>query len=230
MRRATIVVQRRFNATGIARRDLRETKPITFKPTLLAAVAFAATPVLAQTAPSAPPARGNSVPDTRAEVEAQLRARLGAMDTNKDGTVTIEEARAYGATRAKADADEEFAGMDTDRNGQVSRAEFDAYHAKSAGRGMGGMGMGRMSAMGMGARGMGGREMMMSMRGGGGMVINDTVTDALQRFDATDANHDGRVTPDERRIMRERLDAARNSDGRGSSGRGRSAQQPQQDQ
>lgn len=172
------------------------------KSILIAAAAFA-TPLFAQAAPPAAPAR-DVVPETRAEVEAQIRSRLGAMDTNKDGTVTPDEFRAYGQSRAKADADEEFVAMDGDHNGQISRAEFDAYHANQPARRYGGMG-----AIG----GMGGREMMAGMRSGGGLVIADTVADALQRFDATDANHDGRVTPDERRAMRERLDAARGSRG-----------------
>lgn len=182
---------------------------------ILAAAAFAS-PVLAQSTPRAPasPAR-DAAPETRAQVEAQIRTRLGAMDANKDGTVSADEFRAYGQSRAKADADEEFVAMDADRSGQVSRAEFDAYHAaQPARRGYGGMG-----SMG----GMGSREMMTGMRdgmrAGGGLVIADTVFDALQRFDATDANKDGRVTPEERRAMRDRLDAARAS-----------RQQSQQDQ
>lgn len=188
---------------------------------LLGFAAVLATPVLAQPVATTPPVR-DAEPQTRAELEARLRTRFGGMDTNKDGTVSTDEMRAYAQTEAKARYDREFVEMDSDRNGQISRAEFDAQHLnRSTGRGMGGM-RGMAGMMGM----RGGDVSVMSFRNGQGMVINDVVADALQRFDATDANKDGRVTPEERRAMRDRLSAAR---GGREGGRG-SAEQPEQDQ
>ena len=171
---------------------------------LLGASALLATPALAQTAPAPAPATGDDRVTTRAELEASIRARLVPADADKDGTVTGDEMHAYAPVRAKAEADEAFVAMDADRNGQLSRAEYDTYQAnRRGGRGGGNWG-------GMGG---GGREMMMTMRGGGGVVIADAVSDALQQFDATDANKDGGVTPQERQAMRAKLDAARGRSG-----------------
>lgn len=171
---------------------------------LLGLAAIFTTPVLAQPSVSRPAPPPAAEAQTRAGLEAQLRTRLGAIDANKDGTASTDEMRAYAQVEAKARYDREFVEMDADRNGSISRAEFDAKHinAPATGRGMGMRGMAGM----MGLRG--GDASVMSFRAGQGMVIADVVSDALQRFDATDANKDGTVTPDERRAMRDRLRAA----------------------
>ena len=106
----------------------------------VSAAAAVTLPVLAQTAPPAPGMQ------TRAEVEARVRDRLGRLDTDKNGTVTREEMMAVAETRMKARNDERFASMDTDKNGSISRAEFDAHH-KSGMMAMGHRGMGH-GAMG----------------------------------------------------------------------------------
>lgn len=99
-------------------------------------------PALAQMTPPAPPAQ------TRADVEAKVRDRLGRFDADKNGTVTPEEMKSYAETRMKARNDERFAAMDTDKNGSISRAEFDAHHK-------GGMvAMGRGGEHGKGHHGM----------------------------------------------------------------------------
>lgn len=192
---------------------------------LLGLAAVFATPVLAQPSPTprAPsPAMRDIEPQQRTEVEARLRARLGAMDTNKDGTVSTDEMRSYAQTESKARYDREFADMDADRNGQISRAEFDAQHAnRPTARGMGGM----RAMAGM----RGGDVSGMGFPGGQGMVINDVVADVLQRFDATDANKDGRVSPEERRAMRDRLREARGGREGGRDGGRGSVEQSEQD-
>ncbi len=73
-------------------------------------------------------------PATRAEVEANVRERLGKLDANKDGIVTRDEMMAFAKTRMAARADDQFAAMDTDKNGSISRSEFDAWQARRGDR------------------------------------------------------------------------------------------------
>ena len=183
---------------------------MTFKAAVLGLAAILTTPAFAQTASA-------DAAQTRAELEANMRARLGAADANKDGTVTADEVRAAMQARARVEAGEAFVAMDADKSGQVSRAEYDAYIAgQLTGPRFAG---GRMAGMGFS------REMAAGLRSGG-IVIADAVADSLQRFDATDANKDGTVTPAERRAMRDRLRAA----GGGRQDRQGSGEQPEQDQ
>ena len=200
----------------------------------VSAAAAVTLPALAQmTSPTA------AVPaaQTRADVEAKVRDRLGRFDTNKDGTVTADEMKAFAETRMKMRNDERFAAMDTDKNGNISRAEFDAHHKNGmmamgnrGHRGHDGMGhdkadgdrvvhierrrMGNPDAT-PGADGkpvikertrimmMGGHDGMMMMQGDGkGIVIADAVKKALERFDVTDTNKDGKISPEERKAQR----------------------------
>jgi hypothetical protein len=194
----------------------------------VSAAAGVTLPALAQMTPPAPPAQ------TRADVEAKVRDRLGRFDADKNGTVTPEEMKSYAETRMKARNDDRFAAMDTDKNGAISRAEFDTHHKG----GMMAMGHRGHHAMGQGMgegdrvvqierrkRGgpdgapsadgkpvvkertrimmMGGREGMMMMQGDGkGIVIADAVKKALERFDAADADKDGKIGPEERKAQR----------------------------
>jgi hypothetical protein len=92
------------------------------------AVALVTVPALAQIAnQSAITAKAES--QTRADAEARVRERLGAMDANKDGTVSPDEARSHAEAEQKASNDAHFAAMDTDKNGSISRVEFDVAHA-----------------------------------------------------------------------------------------------------
>ena len=179
-----------------------------WKIALLSTSMGAALPALAQFA---------TQPQTRAAVEAKLRERLTALDTNRDGSVSPEEMRAGRPARMGADGKgaDRFAEIDTDHNGSISRAEFDAHHAMHhamadmdhdgppmAGRADGGPPPGD-AMTGDRMRGeRGGRRMMMGARGDRTIVIADAVKRALARFDAADGNHDGTLTPEERQAAR----------------------------
>jgi Ca2+-binding EF-hand superfamily protein len=132
---------------------------------------------------------------------AKLFARL---DGNHDGQITLAEVQAAHAARyAKSDRQPNaarpihsrlFDRADANKDGIVTRAEFDAA-----------MTSGRL------------RFHSASMRGGlGGRMFETADTDkdgrvslaeaqqlALQHFDASDLNHDGVLTPDERRQARQ---------------------------
>jgi hypothetical protein len=195
----------------------------------VSAVAAIALPAFAQMA------TGPGRPDTRAEVEASVKDRLGKFDANKDGTVSPDEMKAYADARMKERNDAHFAEMDTDKNGSISRAEFDASHSKGALAMAGGPGerivrIERHDRRGPGGHEghmmtpptppvpgdeskpgerrtrimmMGGRDDMMAMEGDGkGIVIADAVKKALERFDATDTNKDGTISPEERKAQR----------------------------
>ncbi len=172
-------------------------------------------------------------PATRAEVEASVRDRLGKLDANKDGIVTRDEMMAFAHARAEARADDVFAAMDTDKNGSVSRAEYDAYQAKRGERrtirierfgGPDGMmpppprpdGAAPPPPPPPGADGkpvirehtrmmfMGGPGGAIMAEGDGkGIVIADAVKKALARFDAADTDHDGKISPEERKAQRD---------------------------
>ena len=192
----------------------------------VSAAAAVTLPALAQMAPPAAPAL-----QTRADVEARVRDRLGKLDTDRNGTVTRAEMMAVAETRMKARNDERFAAMDTDKNGSISRAEFDAHHKGGM------MAMGHRGHDGMGKGGdrvvhierrrignpdtapgtdgkpvvkertrimmMGGRDGMMMADGDGkGTVIADAVKKALERFDAADTDKDGKISPEERKAQR----------------------------
>lgn len=165
-------------------------------------------------------------PTTRAEVESNVKERLGKFDANKDGTVSSEEMRAYAEARMAKRSDETFAAMDADKNGSVSRAEYDAWSKTRGDR------MVRIERMTPPAPPMPGaaptpdgkpvvrREMrIMTMDGhgdgkgphimamsssGSGIVIADAVKKALERFDAMDTDKNGTISPEERKAQRER--------------------------
>ena len=59
------------------------------------------------------------------------KAKFNAADTNKDGTLSREEALAYG--RQRGAFDKEFEEADTNRDGYVTREEAQAYYASKEG-------------------------------------------------------------------------------------------------
>lgn len=133
----------------------------------------------------------------RADAQAKAEAMFDRMDVNKDGK--LDE-----ADRAAKQA-QMFDRIDTDHNGSISREEFAAAH-----RGMGegpdhgpgdGKG-GRMHGHRMGGGGEGHMGMMGQMadtNGDKAITKAEFVAAALKRFDQADANHDGKLTPDERK-------------------------------
>lgn len=110
-----------------------------------------------------------------------------------------------------------FDRLDADHNGSLSREEFSAARPPRGGPegpgGRGGFGMGRGGGGGMMAR----------MIGPDGLTRDALRAAMLQRFDRMDANHDGRVTGEERQQARSRMGGMR---GQGPMGR----PDPQDDQ
>ncbi|MDO9586397.1 MAG: EF-hand domain-containing protein [Brevundimonas sp.] len=135
----------------------------------------------------------------RAEFVNRRVERLTAMDTNRDGSVSVEERRAAMQARMAVRADARFERLDANDDGAVSRAEFDA--AREAGRearaDRGPHPMRAHRGPGHGQRGMG------RMESRGPVVIADVQARAEQAFARLDADNDGFVTAAEGRAGRQ---------------------------
>ncbi|WP_417231553.1 EF-hand domain-containing protein [Brevundimonas sp.] len=183
----------------------------------LAALTFAAAGgvALAQQAPAASPqrhARADVNADGRisqAEFVQQRVQRLTASDTNRDGTVTVEERQVAMQARRAERMNARFGRLDADSNGSISRSEFDAAHAA---RGDGA----RHGARGDRSRGHRGgqhanRAGDMAQRGGrhgaerGPVVIADAQARAAETFARLDTDNDGYLSADERRAGRQHM-------------------------
>lgn len=157
---------------------------------------------------------------TQAEFVQARTARLTALDTNHDGTVTAEEMRAHAQARRTERANAMFDRLDTNRDGQISRAEFDAAGAARADRVRGNRSEWKGRHSGRGAE-HGPRQ------GAGERVANreavsiaDVQARAAANFARLDTNHDGVLTADELRAGRQ------GRDGRGHGRMGRGAHGP----
>jgi len=134
---------------------------------------------------------------TRAEAQAKAVAMFDRMDANHDGKLDKADRTAHMAQR--------FDRMDANHDGMISRDEFMAAHSgpmahdgkmgdhKMADGAMGGYGRGMMAMMAMHRLGK------MDANGDHAITRDEFVGGALARFDAADANHDGKLTPEERR-------------------------------
>jgi Ca2+-binding EF-hand superfamily protein len=163
---------------------------------------------------------------TRAEVTAMVRDHFTQLDTNNDGVITAAEAQegreqwaehkqamgaAPGAMRhdgAMGDPNAAFDRFDTNKDGSISHDEFTKAHEQHMEK--------RMAAREEGSKNAKSPEMRMHQGGGMGarmIAMADTNKDgkttlaeaealALQHFDKMDTNHDGQVTPEERRAAR----------------------------
>jgi len=131
------------------------------------------------------------------------------LDANKDGNITRAEAEAARTARAAAKGKPAnahavaFGGLferaDANRDGSISRAEFDAVPPKG---GIGGKRRGDRHA-GM-KHGTGGRLFTSGdANKDGRLSLAEAQQAALTRFDRSDINRDGQVTPDERRQSRQ---------------------------
>lgn len=176
--------------------------------------ALIAVPVLA--APGAGGKADPTVTVTRAEAQANAVAKFAKMDANGDGKVDAADREARRTEmRAKA-----FERLDANKDGTVSKAEWDQAsadrQAKRGERAEKRAEAGEPGKRGPGMRGHHGkRGGHHGMRGGrGGMMKADANGDkaitaaefqtaALARFDAADANKDGKVTPEERKAQRD---------------------------
>ena len=156
----------------------------------------------AQPGPDGPPRE-----ETRADVAARADQLFGRLDANHDGRVMADEVSGMmeggpgmGPGGAGGPA-AMFDRLDTDHNGSLSRQEFAAMRPPlGEPAGPGGFGMGR---------GGGGGAMLARMIGPDGLTRDELRARMLQRFDRLDANHDGRLTGEERQQARARMDGMR---------------------
>jgi EF-hand domain pair/EF hand len=190
------------------------------------AAAVAQTAPVAAPAPAVPPApMAHPMADkvmTRAEVVAMVRDHFGRLDTDKNGSITKEEAmqghddgRFSEMRLERRDPKEAFDRLDANKDGSISRDEFAKAHEErmekrieireqrqqaakdGQSKGMRQYGMHRMGGFG------GGRMIVMADSDHDGKItLAEAEAMALQHFDQMDANHDGQVTPEERRAGR----------------------------
>jgi hypothetical protein len=150
-------------------------------------------------------------PQTRAAVQARVLARFARADSDRDGFVTQDEARAGAEAlrgqrqeRSGERREQRFERLDTNQDGSISRAEFDAPRA--AGGGERGDRRGRRLAR-RGGRGMSGgfagpAFAAMDLDRDGRVAFAEAQRAALQRFDRLDSDRDGTISLDERRAAR----------------------------
>lgn len=101
-------------------------------------IAVSAGPAIAVAQTSQPPAAPQrKAPPTRAQLVEQARANFKVMDTNKDGSLSVDELAAQnkklvaGAIAARDKrVNAAFDRLDQNRDGQISRAEFQATARK----------------------------------------------------------------------------------------------------
>ncbi len=168
----------------------------------LGSAALAGTPsfALAQAAPppaGAPHERMRDRTITREEALARADRMFDAIDTNHDGKITPDERKA-----AREKMREKMHERWQARHADQGAPGGDANGTPPAGQpGEGKWGGGHRGGHHMGMRGMDG------MRGDPNRVITreEFRQKALERFDRMDLNHDGKITPDERKAAREQM-------------------------
>lgn len=145
---------------------------------------------------------------TRAQMEAMVKDHFTKADTNKDGAVTKEEAKASMEDRRADRLEDHFKAMDSNGDGSISREEFFAGHKPGAG-GMATHGddsAGSSRPVGDHGHGMKGMGMKMGARmfdkadanNDGKVTLAEATKAATTHFDAMDADKNGTVTAGER--------------------------------
>lgn len=133
--------------------------------------------------PPAPPPPGDplgAATMTRAEAQTRAAAMFDRFDANHDGKLDqADKAARMGAM---------FDRIDANHDGSISRDEFTAAHQRMGGAEHGGPAPGKM-----------GHDMMGRGAARPPLSREAFVAEALKRFDAADANHDGKLSREERR-------------------------------
>jgi len=154
---------------------------------------------------------------TRAEAQAKAAEMFGRLDVNGDGRTDAADRTAAMGKR--------FDAMDANHDGMLSKQEFlDAHQKKTGQKRMGAMAgpdhpaehrMGRGMGHGMGA--MRGMKMLRQADTNGDKAVSrdEFIAAALKRFEAADANHDGKLTPEERRTAMRQMMGHHGSAGMG---------------
>lgn len=184
---------------------------------VLAGTAGVAIAQVPQPAPAPAPATPMSaqpmmqMPETRDGVVAMVREHFAEMDTNRDGFLTRDEMQEMrGERRAKRMAMRgktagtpgagAFERLDTNRDNMISREEFDSMRTmRQAHRGEWAGKRGQHMAM----RGHGMMMRRADTDNDGRVSLAEAQAAAVKHFDKLDANHDGRITPEERQQMRQ---------------------------
>lgn len=149
----------------------------------------AAGAVLAQ--PPAGPGRPDpEASETRQQAIERVDALFARLDANHDGRFTLDEARALREQRRGAEGEPGMAPPPPGGPGGPGMAPPPPGGPDGAGRPRGmGMGMGGMRMFG----------------DQGYVTLEQMRARALERFDRADADHDGVLTPEERRAAREAM-------------------------
>lgn len=150
---------------------------------------------------------------SRAEFVDGRIARLTALDTNRDGSISVEERRAARQAHRAERVATRFAALDKNGDGSVSREEFTAPRergdrAERAGRqGMrqGGHHGGPRGGWGRGGGHGHGGERGQNAEARGPLVIADVQTRLTNQFDRVDTNRDGFISAEERTAARQAM-------------------------
>jgi hypothetical protein len=154
---------------------------------LAAAGLFAAAGAVLAQPPGGPGRPEPDASETRQQAIDRVEALFARLDADHDGRFTLEEARALREARR---GPEGGPGMAPPPPGAPAMAPPPPGAPEGPGRGMGmGMGMGGMRMFGE----------------QGYITLEQMRARALERFDRADANHDGILTPEERRAAREAM-------------------------
>lgn len=134
---------------------------------------------------------------SRAEFVGRRLERLTAADTDRNGSVTVEERRAAAQARVARRADSRFDRLDADNDGMISKAEFDARREHRA-EARADRGPRRAH------RGFAGRHArhIRRMEARGPVAIAEVQARTESTFARLDADHDGYLIVAERRAAR----------------------------
>jgi Ca2+-binding EF-hand superfamily protein len=227
-------VQARYSqpALGIVQRHRTRTHPIMkvmFFYGAAAVALLAGTTALAQATDAAQAPQRPMADEvlTRAELQTKVRSHFAKADANRDGVLTAGEigkrggrmhrrmAAMHGGDGTHADPSAMFDRVDANHDGSISREEFAAHHQVRIEKRV--VSRGDMAADATAGRRMHRRHGMAGMmmlkkadsNKDGRVTLAEAEGAALHHFDTADANHDGQVTRDERRQMRQQMRAER---------------------